>query len=217
MIHKNRLLSDDAKTTYMKFVCMGVSALALLVLGWFAFHSYKVYQGKRAQRILGESLQEFQEAMNVAQPQWGDVQLMNELGAQQTSGAALQPFFLVMQAQALAQQKKVDEAVTTIQQAINELPAGSPYKAYFGLTKSLMQLDASTQEAKDAGFAALQTFAQDNANPYRDAAMYHVGDYYFALNETAKALEVWSQLVAQSAAFANSPWVALAQQKLATV
>ena len=64
---------------------------------------------------------------------------------------------------------------------------------------------------------ALQTFAQDNANPYRDAAMYHVGDYYFAVNEAAKAQEAWSQLVAQSATFVGSPWVGLAQQKLATV
>lgn len=217
MIQKKQLLSDDAKKSYMKLVYAGVSAAALLVLGWFAFHSYKVYQGKRAQRILGESLQEFQTAMNTVQPQWGEVQLMNELGAQQTSGAALHPFFLVMQAQAAAQQHKIDEAVVLMQQAIDGLPSYSPYKIYFALTKSLMQLDASTQEEKDKGFATLQTLAQDTANPYRDAALYHVGDFYFAVNDAAKAKEVWSQLVAQSDVFKGSPWVTLAQQKLATV
>ena len=217
MIQKKQLLSGDAKKSYMKLVYPGVTALGLIVLGWFAFHSYKVYQGKRAQRILGESLQEFQTAMNTVQPQWGDVRLMNELGAQQTSVSALHPFFIVMQAQAMAQQHKVDEAVVLMQQAIDGLPSYSPYKIYFALTKSLMQLDASTQEEKDKGFTTLQTLAQDAANPYRDAALYHVGDYYFAMNETAKSREAWMQLVEQSAAFAGSPWVALAQQKLATV
>lgn len=217
MIRKNQLLSDDAKMSYMKVVYAGVSALALFVLGWYAFNSYKVYQGKRVQRILGESLQEFQTAMNTVQPQWGEVRLMNELGAQQSSGSALHPFFLVMQAQAAAQQQKVDEAVVLMQQAIDGLPNYSPYKIYFALTKSLMQLDASTQEEKDKGLATLQALAQDTANPYRDAALYHVGDYYFALNEAAKSREAWMQLIEQSAVFAGSPWVALAQQKLATV
>lgn len=200
----------------MKFVYAGVSVSALLVLGWTAFHSYKVYQGKRVQRILSESLQEFQIAMNVAQPQWGEVQLMNELGAQQASGSSLQPFFLVMRAQALAQQHKFDEAIPLMQQAIDGLPSYSPYKIYFVLTKSLMQLDAS-QEEKDKGLASLQALSEDVANPYRDAALYHIGDYYFALNETAKARDVWVQLVEQSAIFKGSPWVILAQQKLATI
>lgn len=217
MIQKNQLLSDDAKKSYMKLLYIGVTALALIVLAWFAFHSYKVYQGKRIQRILGESLQEFQTAMNTVQPQWGEVQLMNELAAQQASGSTLHPFFLVMQAQAAAQQQKFDEAIVLMQQAIDGLPNYSPYKIYFALTKSLMQLDASTQEEKDKGLATLEMLAHDTANPYRDAALYHVGDYYFALNEAAKSREAWMQLVEQSAAFAGSPWVALAQQKLATL
>lgn len=217
MIQKNELLFGVEKKSYMKIVYVGVSALALLVLGWFAFHSYEIYQGKKAQRILGESLQEFQTAMNTVQPQWAEVQLMSELGAQQASGSALHPFFLAMQAQATAQQHKVDEAVVYMQQAIDGLPTDSPYKTYFALTKSLMQLDASTQEEKDKGFASLQTFASDTANPYRDAALYHVGDYYSAMNDAAQAKEAWLQLVAQSSAFTGSPWVALAQQKLATL
>lgn len=217
MIQKNQLLSDDAKKSYMKFVYVSVAVLALLVLGWFSFHSYKVYRGKQVQLILGESLQEFQTAMNVEQPQWGEVALMNELAAQQASGSALHPFFIVMQAQALAQQHKVDEAVVLMQQAIDGLPSCSPYRVYFALTKSLMQLDASSQEEKNAGFATLQTLANDTENPYRDAALYHVGDYYFAMNEAVKSREAWMQLLEQSAAFPGSPWVALAQQKLATV
>lgn len=215
MIQKKLFSANIDPRDYKNVIYAGVSILALLVLGWFAFHTYKVYQGERAQRILGESLQEFQIAMNTVQPQWSEVQLMTELAGQQTAGAALHPFFLVMQAQAAAQQNKIDEAIGLMQQAINELPSHSPYKLYYVLTKNLMQLDASTDKEKEQGVASLQELAANVENPYRDAALYHLGDYYASLNQDDKAVQVWQELVELAEIFSSSPWVALAQQKLA--
>lgn len=215
MIQKKESAPVVNKKLYMNILYVGVSVAALLVLGLFSLRTYKAYQGRKAQRILSESLQEFQTTTISYKPQWAEVKFMNELGAQQTAGTALQPYFVVMQAQALAQEGKFEDAVVRMQDAIDMLPSDSPYKAYYTLTKHLMQLDAPSQ--KEAGFAALQQLADDSAYPYRDAALYHVADYYNALNDDAHAKATWQKLVAESASFTGSPWVALAQQKLTTV
>jgi tetratricopeptide (TPR) repeat protein len=216
MIQAKKMITSvqDPKT---KAMIIGLGLLTLLTIGWFSYKWYSVCRGKRAQQILGECLQEYQIATNSVQPLWSEIHLMNDLGFDQASGSSLQPFFLVMQAQALAHQHKMDEAAELMQKAIEMLDAASPYKNYFALTKSLMQLDATNKDEKAQGFEQLQLLAQDQNNQYRDAAMYHVGDYYFADNNFGKAKEVWQKLVDQKAEFADSPWIELAEQKVATV
>jgi hypothetical protein len=102
-----------------------------------------------------------------------------------------------------------------MQHAIDMLPSDSLYKNYYMLTKHLMQLDVPAQ--REAGVAALKALAEDAHYTYRDAALYHVGEYYNAMGDTVRAKEAWQQLLEQAAVFAKSPWVALAQQKLAVL
>ncbi|MEX0849138.1 MAG: hypothetical protein WD055_02820 [Candidatus Dependentiae bacterium] len=216
MIQAKKMITSvqDPKT---KAMIIGLGFLTLSTIGWFSYQWYSVYRGKKAQQILGECLQEYQTATNSVQPLWSEIHLMNDLGFDQASGSSLQPFFLVMQAQALARQQKIEEATTHMQQAIEMLDAASPYKNYFMLTKNLMQLDATNKDERMQGFEQLQLLAQDEHNTYRDAALYHVGDYYFADNNFGKAKETWQKLIAQKAEFSDSPWIELAEQKVATV
>lgn len=216
MIQAKKMISavQDPKT---KAMLIGLVFLTLSVLGWFSYSWYNVYTGQQAQKVLGECLQEYQKAIDSIHPLWDEIKLMNELGYDQSSGTSLQPFFLVMQAQALARQQEIDKAVAQMQQAIDTLPQSSPYKNYFVLTQSLMQLDATQKDERQKGFEQLQTLAQDAYNQYGDVAQFHVGDYYFADNNFAQARNVWQTLVAQKDQWKDSPWVALAEQKLATL
>lgn len=215
MIKNKETTPVTMQQSYMNFLYAGVVIAALALLGWHGLRMFRAHQGKKLQVVLSESLQEFQTTMNSYVPQWGEVQEMNELGASQAAGTALQPYFVVMQAQALAQQQKYEDAVVQMEHAITLLPSDSLYKDYYMLTKHLMQLDVPAQ--KEAGLAALKALSDDVHYPYRDAALYHVGEYYSAMNDDAQAKQAWQQLAELAAAFAKSPWVALAQQKLATL
>lgn len=215
MIQKNQMIAGMDRKMLTNALYVGLTVVALSVLGWFAYQTYTTSRGRKTQRILSEGLQELQTTMNSYKPHWADIQLMGELGAQQVSDAHIRPFFLAIQAQAFSQQQKYEEAAARIQEAHDLLPANSPYKSYFALTHVLMQLDVPAQ--KDAGFAALQALAQDAAYPYQDAALYYVGEYYQAVGNDTEAKNMWQQLTADTAAFAGSPWVLLAQQKLMTV
>lgn len=215
MIQKNKSMMHTIQERYSQFVYPGIMLVALLILGWFSFRAYKVYQGKRLQQVLSECLEEFQKNGNIAQPQWGEMQLMAELASQQASGSSLQPFFAALQAQAAARQHNIDGAIVLMQQAIDALPETSVYRSYFALTKALMQLDASSQEEKDRGLQDLQALADDEKNSYRDAALYHLGYYYEAHGNPEKAHNQFKTLVGLIATFNRSPWLMLAQEKLA--
>ncbi len=200
-------------------VKMALAGIAVCIVGtgaWFLYYSYTMYQGRKAQIILGECLDEYQKALESKQDMWSEIVLMNELGLNQASGSSLQPYFMVMQAQALAHQKKFDEAVAMIEQADAALNADLPYKAYYALTKSLMQLDASNM--KEQGFANLQQLAHDDSYTFQDAALYYLGSYYWVDNNLDKAKETWQLLIdGAETSFKDSPWVAMAEQKYVTL
>ncbi len=216
MIQAKKVISavQDPKT---KATLIGLGFLTLSVLGWFSFRWYKVYTGKKAQQVLGECLFEYQKAVDSVHPLWSEINLMNDLGYDQASGSSLQPFFLVMQAQSLARQQKIGQAVEHMQRAIDGLSSTSPYKNYFALTQSLMQLDASKKEERQKGFEQLQQLAQNADNQYGDAAQFHLGDYYYADNNFEQAKKTWQTLVAQKDVWQDSPWVNSAEEKLATL
>ncbi len=186
------------------------------ITSWFLYYSYAMYKGRNAQVILSECLQEYNKALESKQDMWSEVVLMNELGLNQASGSSLQPYFYVMQAQALAHQKKFDEAVEMLEQADAALGAHLPYKAYYALTKSLIQLDAP--DMKEQGFNALQQLAHDDDYMFQDAALYYLGNYYWVDNNLDKAKGTWQRLIDGSqTAFRDSPWVAMAEKKYATL
>ncbi len=200
----------------VKMALIGGAVCLIGIAAWFLYYSYTMYQGRKAQIILGECLEEYQKALESKQDMWSEIMLMNELGLNQASGSSLQPYFLVMQAQALAHQKKFDEAVAMIEQADAALSDHVPYKAYYALTKSLIQLDASNM--KEQGFANLQQLAHDDTYMFQDAALYYLGSYYWVDNNLEKAKDAWQLLLnGAETSFKDSPWVAMAEQKYTTL
>ena len=198
----------------VKMALMGLGVLALSATAWFGYQWYYVQQIKNSQKIVADCLEEYNKTIDSEQPLWNEVVMMNELGLQQST-KVLHPYFLVMEAQALARQGEVHEALPLMQQAINGLASDSPYYTYFKTTHALMQLDAQDVGVLEHGLDQLRILADDQKNIYRDIALYHIGAYYWSQDDVAQAKTFWQELVdLKNTVFADSSWAGLAEQKM---
>lgn len=192
------------------FLAMSAMGVAL----WFAYNWYAVYQNKKTQVILAECIDEYQKAVGSSQSIWPEVALMNDLGYEQAQASSLKPYFLVIEAQALAHQGKIAEAIATLEQAEAKLSSNLPYKNYYLLTKALIQLDAQDASTKEQALFNLQELAHDNSNMFQDAALYFLAEYYSANNDFEKAQTERQLLVGGlDTVFKDSPWAAKVKEK----
>ena len=202
------VVHPQVKSTLLAIAIVGAGAA-----GWFSYRWYTAYKGQQAQKILSDCLQEYDKAVD-GDTDWSEVASMNDLGYKQASGTALRPYFLVMQAQALARQQKVTEALEVMDRALGMLPAHSDYASLFDITRVLIQFDATGDQSKEQALQQLQAIADDQKNIYRDTAWYHIGEWYWSQDQLVQAKEAWQQLVDNKELFADSPWVFMAEQKL---
>jgi hypothetical protein len=190
--------------------------LAVFLIGvttWLAYGWYTVNQGKKSQLILSECIDEYQKMLESKDAIWSEVLLMNQLGHEQAS--SLKPYFLVMEAQALARQGKAVEAVNLLEQAEKALATGGvPYKNYYHLTKALIQLDTQDVSLQQQGLSELQRLAHDEQNIFQDAALYYLAEYYAANDDLDKAQEERQLLLdGLDTIFKNSSWATKVKER----
>lgn len=202
-IEKNFLFLHDK----IKFILVGLGVCVLTVVLWFAYNWYSIYQAKQTQTILTDALDEYQKVVESNEPLWSEVVMMSDLGLTQAQFDAMKPYFMVMKSQALAHQHTIPEAVQTITDAQNMIADTVPYKNYYALTKSLMQLDAQDSGMKEEGLSQLKQLAFDETNMFRDAALYYLAEYYQINNELHEAANIMELLMDESL-FKDSPWAA---------
>ena len=78
-----------------------------------------------------------------------------------------------------------------------------------------MLADTDEQESVK-GVQMLTELANDSSNMYQDAALYHLGRYYFVHDDFAQAKQTWTLLVDSHRLETTAPssWALLAEQKL---
>ncbi len=194
--------------------CLVVFSLG--IVAWLAYSWYSVNQGKRSQLILSECIDEYQKMFESKDAVWSEVLLMNELGREQAS--SLKPYFLIMEAQALARQGKFLEAIDLFNKVERELSSDSPYKSYYHLTKVLIQLDMQDDSLQQQGLLELQRLAHDEQNIFQDAALYYLAEYYAAHDAFEKAQEIRKLLLNGSeTTFKNSSWAMQVKERFPVI
>jgi tetratricopeptide (TPR) repeat protein len=184
--------------------------------GWYGMQWYVARKGSAAQLLMGDCMDEYRKAQVSKDSLWSEVELASTLAHTQAAGTALEPYFVMMQAQAYAAQGQIEKALEHVERALAELPVDSAYRSFFTVTQALIKLDAPSEDVAHAGLLQLQQLAAEERNWFADVAAYHVGEWYWLHDKMAEAKVAWQQLVDQPT-LADSPWAELAKQKLMTL
>ncbi len=222
---KHELWPEKTPTAqYSRYWTIGFAVVIVVGGGWYLYRGHLRSKNEAAFGFLSEYVQEYG-ARRSEKVDWSEVAQSFSSEADRYSRTAAAPYFLVYEAEQLLRQGKKEEALAKMQAVVAALPAQSPLVQLYKTKCALMQLDLTAQ--RDAGLSLLTDLAHDQTNAYRDVAAYQLGLYYWIANDTAQAKTVWQELIDSQTsekelnpvqdALAQSPWVALAQEKLAQI
>src|SRR5438093_4527265 len=78
------------------------------------------------------------------------------------------------------------------------------------------QVRIDIPQYKQSGLQELTELARNEKNPYRDAALFYLGNYYWVHDQMQEAKKVWQELVDSQwqQQVSPSPWIAQVQSKL---
>lgn len=203
-----------------KYLRYGAFALSVALLGVGGFLGYRMYVGFREQKAhqsFSDYLQEFQAASKSnSQPEWERMVTVFGNRYADHKDSSLAPLFLSLKAEAHVQLGQIVEAINTVQQAIDSLPADSALLPLLQIKQSLMQLDANDDALSKVGLQQLVSLARDQKNSLKDMALFYLGRYYWANDQIEDAQKAWKEL--EDSSWGDkaypSPWVQEAKQKL---
>lgn len=157
-------------------------AVALLVLcgaaaaGWFGYTWYRRTQEQAAFKDLAESIEGYIKAQQAgSETVLADVARAFTVGAQRHAGSQLQSYFLVYQADMLARQGKLEEAIVLMDKSFEKINREQPLYYAYAIKRALMKLDADNTALQKQGRTELEALAHDSANPVQDMALYYKG------------------------------------------
>lgn len=190
--------------------------IAGLVVAGIGYGAYYYHQSRTAKVQAGSSslLETFEELERAYSTtgDWKEVEIAAKTGFQAHKGSLLASYFLVVQAQALAQQGNASEAVALLDTAIAQLSADFSLRYLFQTTQAQIKLDSQEQALKEHAVEQLTTLSQDSNNIFRDKALYYLMEHYKAQGnaEKADALAVQLQKFVSSDK-EPSPWAQAAK------
>lgn len=204
-------------SSHFKEMAMGVAGALVIVGGVWGYRYYINQRETGAQCAFAESIQIYHEAMRGRADAWPNVEKKCMTDYEQYKKSSIAPYFLIIQADACAQQGKMAEACAIIENVIVALPKDSPVVALYKTKRALMKLDMPEEAKQAEGLQELRQLGADKTNINNDVAQYYLGLYYWSRNDLDMALATWKELVASQAAekLAVSPWASMAQEKLA--
>ncbi len=212
-VHKSHDLKNETLVSNIPYIrWIALACLGLVVLGgvYFGYSWYVTKREQAAQKIFSECMHEYMEAYS-GQTAWVNVQELSKLGYEQHASSSMAPYFLALQADALVQENKKQEAVAVLDTMLAHMSSTSPVYGVYQLKRALLMLD--TDDA--LGLEQLKKLAQNSSNKNRDAALYYLGLYHWSKDSFDQARESWQELVdLMHNQEANSPWAVLAQKKL---
>jgi tetratricopeptide (TPR) repeat protein len=188
-------------------------AIALAVGGGIYLRMSRAQQHELAQAALAEMLQEASRAQQNTEL-WSEVEVAARTGHYQYKSTSFAPYFLSLQADALAQQGKIDEAVVVMSSMLDELPKKSPLYHVYAIKKARMMLDSAQESMRAQGLELLAGLAQNTANAQQDEALYYLGMHYMSQGNKSEAKNSFQKLMDTFGAKQSdyrSPWLSMAQ------
>jgi len=217
---------DERYTRYGRDILIVVAVL-VIGFGGFKLYRYRVYtRESTAQRIFYECLNEMQNVRNGI-GSWYDVEVAFQMGYRQNSNSKLAPFFLAFQAEALLEQGKNEESLMVLSDAINKMSADSNMYWIFKTKQALVKMDMPDEVVQKEGLQELEKIACiskgcDKENAGMAVALFYLGSYYWQKDDPStdsgaslqKAKDIWNKLVSLEKKDIDSPYIALAKEKL---
>lgn len=171
---------------YARSIAIASLGIGLLVGGYFGLQYYNSSRNQSAIIAYQACLDEYNHARE-KDDLWPHVELAAKVGYQQFSNTSFGPYFLGLQADALLEQHKMEEALALLKALQEKLSVRSPLYYNYALKKVLVMLDSSNQAVVQEGLQQLDHLAHDLKNGQRDQALYELAYYYRTINDNAAA------------------------------
>ncbi len=165
---------------------------------WYGYRLYKDTQRQEAQLAFSSAMDDFYKAQ-AGRVAWEDVTVVADVAYHRHSQAWTAPYLLGVEAYALEQNGKIDEAIKIWEKIVQLIDHSNPFWYIFSTKKAVVKTQSSSDEIKKEGVEELQALGRDEKNIYRDQAL-----YYWGLFEK----KAWVMLAEQFGQ-TDSPWVAL--------
>ena len=206
---------SDALRAQSTLIGVVFSVFVMVMVLFFAHKLWVVKKERAAQYDFSSLMTEYETISREKNPEWSALLEKFEKNYEKHASSSLLPYYLGYKVRILLNQDKRDEALATLDKMITDMP-GSPMLALYEMERALLQLDNADDVIKTTGLETLKQLAHDANNKFRDSAQFYLGRYYWAMNQTDSAREVWQQLVDEQRdeKISPSPWVSHVQDKL---
>ena len=197
-------------------ILVGTILILLAAASYYGYFHYASAKDKAAELLLNECLEQYEKAAANHKELWPTVEAMCAMAYEHHKTSQVAPYFLLMCAQALVQQGKVEPAYQELSRALKILPKSSPLYDAYSIEHALMSLDVLDDARIDEGLTELKALAANENNNVSDMALYYLGSYYLMRGNQEEAENYWNQLKKYDAPerARRSPWLAYAQARL---
>lgn len=197
---------------YIILLGLMIGASILLYLGYSTFNKRKL---ESVSASLMECIMKFNETTSSETPNWDDVINLCTEKKKIHGSSPLAPYFTFICSDALLKKGNFAESLELMKEVAHSVQSND-IAPLIKTKYALMLLDSTDELMRSQGVEKLTALAEDTSNKSSDMAQYHLGRYFFAINDHEKAKEIWVKLVSNTVmtTIAPSPWVTLAQQKL---
>lgn len=205
---------------HLKDLLLVVGGCALVAGAVWGYRYYVAHQEGKTQVALAQAIQAYHEASQGGAIGWAQVDQLLQHGYDIKPHGKLAPYFLAYRADVQIKLGKLPEAIAILALALQQMPKDSPFAHLYELKLALMRMDMLDETSQKMGLESLQSLADNKENSNRDAALYHLGLYYWDKDNRSEAAKYWQELVAVSSSkerLGMSPWAQLAQEKLAAL
>ncbi len=191
---------------YRKEVLIGLGITAGLISGVMGYMWYKHHAQIAAHKDLIDFMQVYDASITAEgkakaganfaseQEKWRSVQELAASDYNRHKHAGIASWYLVYEAEALANLGKHAQAAEVLKRAIDKMPSET-VKDFYRVKLALINIDSDVKDTQKQGFQALEAIAQDSKHAANEVALYYLGAYFWAEKEYTQAKNYWQQLM----------------------
>ena len=212
--------ADILRIDYVKQTAIGLAVIIVVGGGVYYYRTVLVHKEQAAHQAFEQCYAEFKKAAEKKSDEFlFEVGKVCELGYEQNKNTHTGPYFLALQADALAQEGKMDQAIEAMQEMIDQMSANSELYWMYKTKLGLFKLDSADEKVNQAGLEELENVAQTKENANKDIALYYLGLRAWSKNQLEKAKQWWQQVerIESKSQDQLSPWIKMAQEKLLAI
>ena len=212
--------TDVLQMDYVKQGAFALMGFLVLAGGIYYYRISLIHKEQAAHQAFEQCYDEFQKAVEKKSDEFSfEVVKVCELGYEQNKNTHMGPYFLAVQADALAREGKMEQAIEKMEDVITHMPSDSQLYWLYKTKLGLFKLDSEDDTVNQDGLKELEVAVQARGNDNKDIGLYYLGLYAWTKNQVEQAKQWWEQLerIESKAQEQLSPWASMAQEKLRAI